>query len=395
MMDIDYEILMNSKKIDINSKKITNEQWNSELSKIRIKKENMNQLVANYLIIEGHKNALLKFIEEAKVKIEYDENLLDKRVKIRNLILEDNIQEAINEINNINSEILEKNPNIHFELKKQKLISLIKENKVDESLEFAQKVLYPITQNNQKMLSELEKIMSLLAFENISQSPFKDIGTKVNLKTLASIVNLTILSEQSQPCDLILPLVLKLLKFIQEAKINIEYDEELLDKRVKIRNLILEDKIQDAINEINNINSEILEKNPNIHFELKKQKLISLIQENKIDESLEFAQKVLYPITQNNQKMLSELEKIMSLLAFENISQSPFKDIGTKINLKTLASIVNLTILSEQSQSCDLILPLVLKLLKFSQKELKKEIEFPEVISICPFKFSKVETSSN
>ena len=54
MMDIDdYELLMNSKKIDINSKKITNEQWNSELSKIRIKKENMNQLVANYLIIEG------------------------------------------------------------------------------------------------------------------------------------------------------------------------------------------------------------------------------------------------------------------------------------------------------------------------------------------------------
>ena len=32
MMDIDdYELLMNSKKIDINSKKITNEQWNSEL----------------------------------------------------------------------------------------------------------------------------------------------------------------------------------------------------------------------------------------------------------------------------------------------------------------------------------------------------------------------------
>ena len=227
MMDIDdYELLMNSKKIDINSKKITNEQWNSELSKIRIKKENMNQLVANYLIIEGHKNALLKFIQEAKINIEYDEELLDKRVKIRNLILEDNIQEAINEINNINSEILEKNPNIHFELKKQKLISLIQENKIDESLEFAQKVLYPITQNNQKMLSELEKIMSLLAFENISQSPFKDIGTKVNLKTLASIVNLTILSEQSQPCDLILPLVLKLLKFSQkELKKEIEFPE--------------------------------------------------------------------------------------------------------------------------------------------------------------------------
>lgn len=48
-------------------------------------------------------------------------------MKIRNLIISGKIDEAINDINDINSEILENNPSIHFELQKQKLIEIIKE----------------------------------------------------------------------------------------------------------------------------------------------------------------------------------------------------------------------------------------------------------------------------
>ena len=163
-----------------------------------------------------------------------------------------------------------------------------------------------------------------------------------------------------------------------------------------IRNLIINGKIDEAINEINNINIEILEKNPSIHFELQKQKLIEIIKQNKIEESISFAQRTLYPITQNNEKLLNELEKIMSLLAFEDINQSPFKELGTVEQLKKLSSIVNLQILSSQMQPTDLILPMVMKLLKYSQEELKKEIEFPEIVSVCPLKFSKVDlTKSN
>ena len=86
----------------------------------------------------------------------------------------------------------------------------------------------------------------------------------------------------------------------------------------------------------------------------------------------------------------------MSLLAFEDINQSPFKELGTVEQLKKLYSIVNLQILSSQMQPTDLILPMVMKLLKYSQEELKKEIEFPEIVSVCPLKFSKVDlTKSN
>ena len=51
-------------------------------------------------------------------------------MQVRLLIISGKIDEAINEINDINSEILENNPAIHFELQKQKLIEIIKQNKI-------------------------------------------------------------------------------------------------------------------------------------------------------------------------------------------------------------------------------------------------------------------------
>ena len=85
----------------------------------------------------------------------------------------------------------------------------------------------------------------------------------------------------------------------------------------------------------------------------------------------------------------------MSLLAFEDIQQSPFKQLGTTEQLKKLSSVINIQILASQMQPTDLILPMVMKLLKYSQNELKKEINFPEILSVCPLKVSKVELPSN
>lgn len=150
-------------------------------------------------------------------------------------------------------------------------------------------------------------------------------------------------------------------------------------------------KIDEAINEINDINSEILENNPSIHFKLQKQKLIEIIKQNKIEEALSFAQNKLFPIIQNKETLLNELEEIMVLLAYDDISKSPYKELGTEDQLKKLSSIINLEILSSQMQSVDIILPVLLKLLKWSQTQLKAEISFPELIGICPLKYSKPE----
>lgn len=184
---------------ELKAKIIPLDKWSKELTKLKIDREDMNKLVLNYLIIEGYKDAVQKFIKETGIKYDYDADLLNKRMQIRMLIVSGKIDDAINEINNINVEILEKNPSIHFELQKQKLIEIIKANNIEEAISFAQKTLYPITQNNDQLLSELEKIMSLLAYEDISQSPFKELGTVDQLKKLSSGINLEILSAQMQP----------------------------------------------------------------------------------------------------------------------------------------------------------------------------------------------------
>lgn len=64
------------------------------------------------------------------------------------MIIKGEIDEAINEINDINPEILEANPSIYFELQKQKLIEIIKKNDIENALLFAQNKLFPIAQNN-------------------------------------------------------------------------------------------------------------------------------------------------------------------------------------------------------------------------------------------------------
>lgn len=143
---------------EIKLKVVPFNKWNEELTKLRVNRQEMNKLVLNYLIIEGYKDAVEKFIFETGINgiikfkyknvADYDRNLLDKRMIIRNLIMSGKIDEAIDEINDINSEILENNPSIHFELQKQKLIEIIKKNQIEEALIFAQNKLFPITQNN-------------------------------------------------------------------------------------------------------------------------------------------------------------------------------------------------------------------------------------------------------
>jgi hypothetical protein len=81
----------------------------------------------------------------------------------------------------------------------------------------------------------------------------------------------------------------------------------------------------------------------------------------------------------------------MVLLAYDDISKSPYKELGTQDQLKKLSSVINMEILSAQMQPTEIVLPTLLKLMKWSQNQLKKEMSFPEIISICPLNYSKPE----
>jgi hypothetical protein len=52
--------------------------------------------------------------------------------------------------------------------------------------------------------------MVLLVYDDINKSPYKDLGTEENLKKLASIINMEILSTQMQPTGILI-LILKII----------------------------------------------------------------------------------------------------------------------------------------------------------------------------------------
>jgi hypothetical protein len=102
----------------------------------------------NYLVIEGYKDAAEKFSMEAGISTNVDLSSIQDRMDIRNAIQDGNIEEAIEKVNDLDPEILDTNPKIYFHLQQQRLIELIRENKIAEALEFAQEELAPRGEEN-------------------------------------------------------------------------------------------------------------------------------------------------------------------------------------------------------------------------------------------------------
>ena len=201
------------------SKSISNEKWKKELNQQKMNKDKMNQIIANYLFIQGYCLPLKKFIEETKIKFDFDEKLLNQRFLIRQLITTNQIEKAIEEINLIDTKILTENKIIYFVLQRQILLNYIKENKLPEALNFARDTLLPLSEGDEFLYKELEKVMGLLAYENINDAPEKELISDKFLEKIATKMNLVILNYLSgnKMINLNLDLLIKLAMYVQQG----------------------------------------------------------------------------------------------------------------------------------------------------------------------------------
>ena len=93
-------------------------------------REVINDIVMNYLVIQGYKEGAYKFMKEAGVKgkscfsvlksnvAEMDDRLIDERIEVRKMIERGQIEEAIKKMNEINPEILDTDRELYFEMKR-------------------------------------------------------------------------------------------------------------------------------------------------------------------------------------------------------------------------------------------------------------------------------------
>ncbi|RZC50807.1 hypothetical protein C5167_019225 [Papaver somniferum] len=127
---------------------ITREEWEKKLNEVKIRKEDMNKLVMNYLVTEGYVEAAERFKMESGTEPLVDLASITERMAVKKALHCGDIEDAIEKVNDLNPEILDTNPQLFFLLQQQKLIELIRNGKTEEALEFAQEELAPRGEEN-------------------------------------------------------------------------------------------------------------------------------------------------------------------------------------------------------------------------------------------------------
>ncbi|KAK4795553.1 hypothetical protein SAY86_027879 [Trapa natans] len=207
--------LAESEAMAMSKKVITREEWEKKLNNVKIKKEDMNKLVMNFLVTEGYVEAAEKFQIESGTEPDIDLTTITERIAVKRAVQCGNVMDAIEKVNDLNPEILDTNPQLFFHLQQQRLIELIRNGKVEEALEFAQDELAPRGEENQSFLEELERTVALLAFEDVSNCPVGELLDMSQRHKTASEVNAAILTSQCHEEDPKLPSLLKMLIWAQ------------------------------------------------------------------------------------------------------------------------------------------------------------------------------------
>ncbi|XP_018569289.1 glucose-induced degradation protein 8 homolog [Anoplophora glabripennis] len=205
---------------------ITKEDWVKLLEENDLGRSNMNKLIMNYLVTEGFKEAAEKFQQESGVIPSVELNSLDDRIRIRDAIMTGRIQEATALINQLHPELLDNDRYLYFHLQQLHLIELIRNNRIEEALAFAQSHLSEAGEEDPSVLSELERTVALLAFEDPLNSPFGDLLAPSHRQKVASEVNAAILKMEHQETTVPkISTVLKLILWAQEKlnKKNVKY----------------------------------------------------------------------------------------------------------------------------------------------------------------------------
>ncbi|KAK9455426.1 CTLH/CRA C-terminal to lish motif domain-containing protein [Dipodascopsis uninucleata] len=157
----------------------------------------------NYLIIEGYQSAAAKFAQEANVSSSVALDSISDRMAIRSAIHAGDIQSAIEKINDLNPELLDTNPELHFQLLRLQLIELIRKCTAERNgdiqpiLTFATTHLASRSQKNPAFLADLERTMALLCFPQDNLIPqLRELMDPSLRRQVAVSVNEAILESQ-------------------------------------------------------------------------------------------------------------------------------------------------------------------------------------------------------
>lgn len=190
--------------------------WEERVKTYHIPSNELNQVIMEYLVKEGFKEAVIAFEEDAHVNPGVNLTVLDDQIRIREAVERGRIQDAIELVNRVNPTILEDDKKLLFHLKQQQLLELIREGDLDGALHFAQNELTARGMENPQFINEVEQTMTLLAFEDMQSSPFGQLLQHSQRLKVVSEVNAALLASQNQDANSALSTLMKLVVWSQE-----------------------------------------------------------------------------------------------------------------------------------------------------------------------------------
>ena len=122
---------------------------------------------------------------------------------------------------------------------------------------------------------------------------------------------------------------------------------------------------------------ELLRGNPELCFRVHQQHLIELIRADRITDAILFAQEELAHRAEASAALLSELERTMLLLAYEDVSACPEVELLSQAQRQATASLLNSAVLTAQAQENEAALPMLLRRLHWAQDD--QRASFPRI----------------
>ncbi|KAK4040587.1 CTLH/CRA C-terminal to lish motif domain-containing protein [Parachaetomium inaequale] len=169
---------------------------------VKAPKSDINALILDYLTMEGYPKAAAKFCKEANLQPQQPDPSIQTRQDIQHAIHSGNIETAISALNDLDPELLDTNPKLHFSLLRLQLVELIRQcndGDVSPALDFATKNLAPRASANRDFLDDLEQTMALIIFPHDKLQPqlAKLLSSDLRRNT-ATNVNEAMLLRQNQ-----------------------------------------------------------------------------------------------------------------------------------------------------------------------------------------------------
>ncbi|KAL2022606.1 hypothetical protein VTK56DRAFT_4950 [Thermocarpiscus australiensis] len=165
-------------------------------------KSDINALILDYLTMEGYPKAAAKFCKEANLQPQQEDPSIQARQNIQNAIHSGNMETAITALNELDPELLDMNPELHFSLLRLQLVELIRQcngGDITPALDFASNKLAPRAATNRDFLDDLEQTMALLIFPHDNLRPELAALLSSDLRRMtATKVNEAVLLRQNQ-----------------------------------------------------------------------------------------------------------------------------------------------------------------------------------------------------